>query len=74
VDLAGGLPQTLADAPNPLGGSWNSDDTIIFVATDELLRISAAGGTPTLLRNSGNPDKDRAPSARRRSTAPGQTV
>jgi serine/threonine protein kinase len=58
VDISGGPPQVIADAPIVLGGSWNRDGTILFsspVAPDGtrlnaapmLLRVSAAGGTPS---------------------------
>jgi hypothetical protein len=48
IDLAGGSPQTLANAPVPRGGTWNSDGIIVFGAsvTDPLFRISASGGEP----------------------------
>jgi eukaryotic-like serine/threonine-protein kinase len=41
--------QTLADAPNPRGGSWGSDGTIVFTpdSLSAMLRIPAAGGTPS---------------------------
>ncbi len=46
---AGGHVQSLCDAENGKGGTWNRDGTILFAATFNagLLRISAAGGTPT---------------------------
>src|SRR5213079_1472390 len=31
IDIAGGQPVTLADAPVPRGGSWNQDGVIIFL-------------------------------------------
>jgi serine/threonine protein kinase/Tol biopolymer transport system component len=42
----GGAPLTLADAPNPRGGSWAPDESIIFApsASSPLLRVSATGG------------------------------
>jgi Tol biopolymer transport system component len=51
IDVAGGPPQTLCDAPAGRGGSWNIEGLIIF-APDEaapLSRVSLAGGTPTPL-------------------------
>jgi Tol biopolymer transport system component len=59
VDLGGGLPQTLADAPYPLGGSWNSDGVIIFAPAPKLFRVSATGGAATPLHGSANPFDDR---------------
>jgi eukaryotic-like serine/threonine-protein kinase len=51
VDIAGGPVQTLCDAPNGRGGTWNASGDIIFVPTGEtgqvLTRISASGGAPT---------------------------
>ena len=48
VELAGGLPRTLADASNR-GGSWSPDGTILFARTSAsgLFRIAASGGEPT---------------------------
>jgi Tol biopolymer transport system component len=46
IDIDGGLVRVLANAPNPLGGAWNRDGTILFTPnyTGPLFRISAAGG------------------------------
>jgi serine/threonine protein kinase/Tol biopolymer transport system component len=51
IDLAGGAPQILADAPISPGGAWNADGTILFAlsGTSPLQRISANGGTVTPL-------------------------
>ena len=53
VDLAGGTPQVLADAPNGRGGSWGADGVILFTPGNApstvdsmLVRVSAAGGAP----------------------------
>src|SRR5262245_35989406 len=48
VEIAGGRPQTLCDAPLGEGGTWNSDGTILFspAGTGGLSRVSANGGTP----------------------------
>ena len=52
VDLAGGAPQVLADAPNGRGGTWSSEGVILFTpgnvvaARDSVItRVPAAGGT-----------------------------
>jgi Tol biopolymer transport system component/predicted Ser/Thr protein kinase len=49
VDLAGGPPQTLADASFALGGTWNQDGVIVYAPNlaNPLFRIPASGGTPT---------------------------
>ena len=46
LDLDGGLVRTIANAPNPLGGSWNADGTIIFTPnySGPIYRTSAHGG------------------------------
>jgi len=51
VPVGGGLAITLADAPIPHGGSWMTDDTIIFAPNlgSGLLRIASSGGTPVVL-------------------------
>jgi Tol biopolymer transport system component/tRNA A-37 threonylcarbamoyl transferase component Bud32 len=48
IDLAGGQPQFLANAPSGRGGAWNADGTIVFAAaaTSALSRIRASGGDP----------------------------
>ena len=60
VDLAGGAPQVLADAPNGRGGTWNSEGVILFTpgnvasARDSVItRVPAAGGTPIAVTPSG---------------------
>jgi serine/threonine protein kinase/Tol biopolymer transport system component len=53
VDVAGGTPQVLAEAPNGRGGTWSDDGVILFSPTNTavprtvLMRVSAAGGTAT---------------------------
>jgi serine/threonine protein kinase len=49
IDLAGGAPQTLTDAPASPGGAWNADGTILFGpnSTSPLMRVSANGGQVT---------------------------
>ena len=45
LDIAGGSPKDLADAPQGYGGAWNKGGTIIFCANNrDLFRISAEGG------------------------------
>jgi serine/threonine-protein kinase len=48
VSLAGGAPVTLCDTDARYGGSWGSEDTIVFAASRApyLRIVSAGGGTP----------------------------
>ena len=48
VDLRGGSPQVLADAPTGRGGSWSADDVIIFSPKlrSAILSVPASGGAP----------------------------
>ena len=48
LDLAGGLPQTLADAPTPRGGTWSRGGVILFEASNigPLVRVPSTGGAP----------------------------
>jgi serine/threonine protein kinase/Tol biopolymer transport system component len=51
VALAGGPSQTIADAPEGRGGTWNSDGVIVYAPGlgSPIERVSAAGGAPTAL-------------------------
>jgi len=51
IDLRGGAPETLCDATDARGGTWNREGKIIFTPNtrDALYEVSAAGGTPTQL-------------------------
>jgi Tol biopolymer transport system component len=46
VEVAGGPPLILCDAPDGRGGTWNHDGVIVFASAmpDLLYRVSAAGG------------------------------
>jgi serine/threonine protein kinase len=49
IDLRGGSPQVIADAPSGRGGSWGPDDVIVFspnISTG-VHSVPATGGTPT---------------------------
>ena len=50
VAMAGGAPVVLADAPQPLGGTWYARE-IVFAASSSqgLMRIDDRGGTPRVL-------------------------
>ena len=50
VAISGGIPQTLCNAVDAYGGSWNSEGLIIFGAgASSLWKVSEAGGTPSPL-------------------------
>ena len=46
VDIAGGLPEAIADAPAGRGGSWTEDGSILFTPTGgaTVFKIAATGG------------------------------
>jgi eukaryotic-like serine/threonine-protein kinase len=50
VDISGGLPQVIAPAPQPRGGTWNADNVIVFSTAGNLSRVSATGGDPIVLK------------------------
>ena len=47
IDASGGPAQTLCDAPNGRGGTWNREGVIVFAPDNyrPLYRVSAAGGS-----------------------------
>src|SRR4051794_9410850 len=49
VGREGGVPQTLADAPDGGGGTWSPDNFIVFAPTGNgrLFRVPATGGQIT---------------------------
>ncbi len=51
MSVEGGSATTLADAPNPRGGVWLPDDTIVYSPSysSGLWRIAASGGIPEVL-------------------------
>jgi serine/threonine-protein kinase len=52
VSLAGGASQVLSDAPNPWGGTWGPDGTIVYFPSspgEGLMQVSELGGAPELL-------------------------
>jgi len=51
VSMLGGKPIALADAANPIGGAWWSQDRILFAANEgwKLFWVSATGGEPNEL-------------------------
>jgi eukaryotic-like serine/threonine-protein kinase len=54
VNVDGGAPITLCDAPRPGGGTWGDDDNIVAILNlaEGLSRVPAAGGAPQLLSDS----------------------
>jgi serine/threonine protein kinase len=47
IDVSGGSPQTLCDAPSGSGGTWGRAGVILFASYDgPILRVSDSGGTP----------------------------
>ncbi len=60
VDIAGGVPQIICDAPPGLqGATWNRDGTIIFAGpTGGLWLVRAAGGEPIQLTLPDPPRKE----------------
>jgi Tol biopolymer transport system component len=51
IDLAGGAPRVLADAPAARSGTWNRDGVIVFAPTagSGLMQMAATGGAATVL-------------------------
>jgi len=51
LDLVGGSAMILAEAPNPRGGAWSSQGTIVFApnAVSGLWKVAATGGPVTAL-------------------------
>ena len=46
IDVAGGTPLVVADAPNARGGTWNADGVILFApgVSAPIMRVPARGG------------------------------
>ena len=51
IDVTGGPPVLICDAPNGRGGTWNKDGVIVFApeGLGGLSSVPAAGGTPTTI-------------------------
>ncbi|HEX7157784.1 MAG TPA: protein kinase [Edaphobacter sp.] len=50
VDISGGAPQVICSfAGFLLGGAWNPDGIIVFGSDKGLMKVSAAGGEPSVL-------------------------
>jgi Tol biopolymer transport system component len=50
IDVTGGPPTKICDAPTGVDGSWGPEGVILFdgTGTDPIYRVSAAGGTPVV--------------------------
>jgi Tol biopolymer transport system component len=48
IDVIGGPPQTICDAPGGSDGTWSPEGVILYdgTGTDPIRRVAAAGGTP----------------------------
>jgi serine/threonine protein kinase len=49
MDVSGGVPQVIADAPDGRGGTWNREGTIVFAdgINTGLKQVAASGGAAT---------------------------
>src|SRR5262249_573207 len=49
VEVSGGSPIDICDAPNGRGGSWSAENVIVFAPApaSALQRVAAAGGAPS---------------------------
>ncbi len=53
IDVNGGTPQDICDAPYGRGGAWGAGGVIVFSPTPAapLMRVGASGGTPVAITN-----------------------
>jgi len=49
IDISGGAPQTICDVGAIIGASWNQVGLVVFGTYEGVMKVSAAGGTPSLL-------------------------
>ena len=49
MDTSGGAPQVICNAGGIIGGLWNQDGVIVFGSLAGVIKVSAAGGPPTVL-------------------------
>jgi Tol biopolymer transport system component len=47
IPVSGGAPQVICSIAGPQGGSWGSGNVILIGSGGPIMRVSAAGGTPT---------------------------
>ena len=50
IDVSGGPPQKICDAPTGADGTWSPEGVILYDGTgaDPIYRVAASGGTPTV--------------------------
>ena len=53
IAISGGAPVTLCDAGNPYGASWGEDDIVVYGQAEGIMKVSANGGTPEPLVETG---------------------
>ena len=53
IEASGGPPLALCDTENLLGGAWTRDDKIVFGTNSGLMRVAAAGGSPSPVTTDG---------------------
>jgi serine/threonine protein kinase/Tol biopolymer transport system component len=53
IEASGGPPVTLCSTSALLGGAWTRDDKIVFGTNDGLMRVAAAGGSPSPITTDG---------------------
>ena len=53
IESAGGPVVALCDAPSALGGTWSSDDKIVFGSAAGILQVAASGGSPSPITTEG---------------------
>ena len=46
INVSGGQPEVICEAPPQLSGAWNRNDIIVFSRGGPLYQVSAAGGEP----------------------------
>ena len=62
IDITGDPPLEVCDAPNARGGAWNQDGVIVFALLRAgMFRVSAGGGTPTMIDSAAGGIVDRLP-------------
>jgi Tol biopolymer transport system component len=49
IDISGGSPNVICTASDAAIGSWNPDGVILLGSKDGIMKVSASGGTPSLL-------------------------
>src|SRR2546425_7068433 len=65
IDASGGPPQTICDAPNGRGGTWNRDGVIVLAPDNfsPLYRVSASGGPPSAANQEARAERQKTPRA-----------